>query len=74
MVERYKKCQIRLNKELVKRYVVFKYGSIKNYCEQVGMSRVRFWEIVNKPHLSKEAKCLQDLSKNLGISISDILQ
>lgn len=72
-MERYKKCSIRVNKELVKRHICFKYGSIKKYCEEKNISRMRLWEIVNKPHLSKEEECLQTLAKNLNLSIDTIL-
>ena len=72
-MDRYKKCSIKLNKELVKRHVLFKFGSIKNYCEFAEISRVRFWQIVNKPHLTKEEKCLQTLASNLEISIDKII-
>lgn len=72
-MNRYKNCRIRLNKELVKRYVYFHYGSIKEYCEKNNISRVRFWEIVNRPHLTKNGECLQKLAKNLHVSIETIL-
>lgn len=72
-MNRYKKCTIRLNRELVKRHVYFHYGSIGNYCDLNNISRVRFWEIVNKPHLSKNEECLQKLAKNLHVSIEEIL-
>lgn len=73
-MERYKKCKIRVNKELVKREVLYKYGSITNYCKKHSISLVRYYEIVNTPHNSVDAKCLQELSQNLNLSIYDILE
>ena len=72
-MERYKKCTIRVNKDFVKRRVQYLFGSIGNYCHYADISRVRFWEIVNTPHLSKEAECLQKLANYLQVSIDEIL-
>ena len=73
-MERYKRCGIRINKEFVKKEIIYKYGSITKYCKKAGISRVRFWEIMNTPHLSKEVECLQKLSRDLEVSIDTILQ
>ena len=72
-MERYKKCTIRVNKDFVKRRVQYLFGSIGNYCKEADISRVRFWEIVNTPHLSKDAECLQKLARFLRVSIDEIL-
>jgi len=72
-MERYKKCSVRVNKEFVKRRVQYMYGSIDNYCYFADISRVRFWEIMNTPHLSKEVECLQKLASLLKVSIDEIL-
>lgn len=72
-MNRYKKCSVRVNKELVKRLIVWKYGSIKNYFTQLGISKMRFWQIMNQPHLSKDVKCLQQLANDLELSIDEIL-
>ena len=72
-MNRYKKCTIKVNKEVVKREVVYKYGSIINYCRHAGISKMRFWQIVNTPHLTKEVECLQRLTRDLGLSIKQIL-
>ena len=72
-MERYKKCTIRVNKDFVKRRVQYIYGSVENYCKHAKISRVRFWEIVNTPHLSKEVKCLQTMARLLDLSIDEIL-
>ena len=73
LVERFKKCHIWVNKETVIRLVNYKFGSVTRYTEKKGISRVRFYQIVNEPHLSKNSKCLQDLAKDLQVSIETIL-
>ena len=72
-MERFKNCTVRVNKDYVKRLVLFKFGSIKNYCHFADISRVRFWKIVNQPHLSKNEECLQKLASYLQVSIDTIL-
>lgn len=72
-MQRYKKCTIRVNKELVKREIIYKYGSVTRYCRFVKISQVRFWEILRTPHLSKQAECLQRLARDLNLSIDTIL-
>ena len=73
-MERFKRCNVRVNKELVKREVIYKYGSITNYCKTNGISLMRYYELVNSPHSSENVKCLQELSKNLDLSIYDMLK
>ena len=73
-MERFKKCEIRLDKNKVIRLVNFKYGSVKIYAKEKGISRVRFYQIVNQPHLSKNVECLQNLAKDLEVSIDEILK
>lgn len=72
-MDRYKNCNIRLNRDLVIRHICFNYGSVTNYCKVVGLSRSRFYTIVSKPHFSENEKCLQKLSRDLGLSIYDML-
>ena len=72
-MERFKRCGIRLDKEKVIRLVNFKYGSVKKYAKENGISRVRFYQILNEPHLSKDAESLQKLASNLQVSIETIL-
>ena len=72
-MQRYKKCVIRLNKEKVLREVRYKFGNVKNYCYYAHISTVRFYEIINTPHLTKEAPCLQKLTSLLQVSIDTIL-
>jgi len=72
-MQRYVNCPFRVNKEVVKREIVYKYGSLKNYCKHAGYSRARFYQIISTPHLSKEVKCLKDLAKDLNMSVDDIV-
>lgn len=72
-MERYKRCKVIVNGALVKREIIYKYGSITKYCKYAGISQVRFWEIINTPHFSKDAKCLQRLAQDLDLSIDKIL-
>ena len=67
------KATIQVNKERVKKLVKFKYGSIENYLKKYGISRQWFELVLSKRHLSKDNKSLQDLSKNLEVSIDTIL-
>ena len=68
-----KRAAIKLNKEQVNRLVRFKFGTIENYLKACKITRMRYWQILNKPHLSKDVKCLQDLANNLEVSIEEIL-
>lgn len=72
-MERYKKCLIKVNNDLIKRHILFKFGSIENYLKFAKISRVRLWKITNQPHLSKDVECLQKLAKDLELSIDDII-
>ena len=72
-MERYKRCQIRLNKEKTKRLIQFKYGSLQAYCMANKIKRMRLWEILNRPHRSINEECLQKLTRNLEVNIEDIL-
>lgn len=73
-MERFKKCVIRLDRDKVIRLINFKYGSVKQYAKEHGISRVRFYQILNEPHLSKDVECLQKLASNLEVSIQKILK
>lgn len=70
---RFQKCDIRVNKSFVKREIIYKFGSINEYCKKSGISRMRFWQILNTPHLTEDVECLQKLAKDLGLSIKEIL-
>ena len=66
--------RIMLDQEKIKRLIKFKYGSIEKYCQDKNISRMRLWKILNNPHFSPDVKCLQDLSRNLEVSINEILK
>ena len=68
-----KRAAIKLDKEQVNRLVRFKFGTIENYLKTYKITRMRYWQILNEPHLSKDVKCLQDLANNLEVSIEEIL-
>ena len=72
-MERYKKCSVKLNKEKVLREVRYMYGNVHNYCAYAKISTVRFYEIINTPHQSKNAPCLQKLAHLLNTSIDTML-
>ena len=73
-MERFKKCSIKLDKDKVNRLVKFKYGTIENYLKKEGITRMRFWQILNQPHLSKDVECLQNLASKLDVNIQEILK
>ena len=72
-MKRYNHCLITVNKDLVKRHVQFKYGTIAKYCAYAHITTMRYWEIVNRPHVSKEVECLKKLAKDLNLNVEDIL-
>lgn len=72
-MNRFVKCSVKVNKDLIKRETIYKYGSITNYCKYAGISRYRYWQIVNEPHSSKDVECLIKLTKDLNLSIDTIL-
>lgn len=65
---------VRLDKEKVIRLVKFKFGDVCKYCEFAGISRMRFYAVLNRVYCSKDRKSLQDLADNLNESIETILQ
>ena len=69
----HKRCTIRVNREFVKRTIQYKYGSIEKYCREEMISRMRLWEILNRPHRSVEEKSLQTLAKNLNVSVYSLV-
>ena len=70
---RFKNCTVRVNKEKVVRLAKYKYGTISAFCEKLGVSRMRFYEVINSPHLSKESYALEKMSKALGVKVEYIL-
>ena len=58
-------CMIQVNKDYVIRLIKFKYGTIEKYLKVHKISRMRLWQVLNKPHKQKDVKSLQDLANNL---------
>ena len=67
------KKMFKVNKDYVTRLIKFKFGTIENYLKTFKISRMRLWQILNNPHIEKNVKSLQDLAKNLDVSIDSIL-
>lgn len=72
-MERYSRCLVIVDAEKVNRLIKFKFNTIEAYLQKYSISRQRLWDILNRPHSSKNAKCLQDLANNLEVSIDTIL-
>lgn len=68
-----RKAKVVLDKEKVNRLVKYKYGTIEAYLKKFHLTRMRFWQILNRPHLTKDVKCLKDLADNLNINIDEVL-
>ena len=66
--------EIRVNKDFVNRLVKYRHGTIESFLEVYGISRMRYWQILNQPHLSKEAPCLVKLADFLGITVEEIIK
>ena len=71
-MERFKRCGIRVNKEFVTRLVKYKHGTIESFLKCYKISRMRFWQIINQSHLSKEVACLKNLADFLGVTVEEI--
>lgn len=68
------RCEVRVNKEFVTRLVKYKHGTIESFLECYGITRMRFWQILNQPHLSKEVPCIKKLADFLSVSVDDIVR
>ena len=69
-----KKCEIKVNKDFVNRLVKYKYGTIEKFLKRYGITRMRFWQILNQPHLSKEVPCLTKLAEFLGVTVEEMIR
>ena len=65
---------VMVNKEFVTRLVKYKHGTIESFLQCYGITRMRFWQILNKPHLSKEVPCIKKLADFLSVSVDDIVR
>ena len=72
-MDRFKYCNVKVDADKVKRLIMYHYGSLTAYCLKNGITRTRLYFILNRPHQTKDAKCLQDLANNLHTSIDNIL-
>ena len=71
---RFKNCEIRVNKDYVNRLVKYKHGTIESFLGYYKITRMRYWQILNQPHLSKEAPCLKNLAEFLGVKVDEIIK
>ena len=68
------KCEIRVNKDLVNRLVKYRHGTIESFLGCYHITRMRFWQILNQPHLSKEVPCLTKLAEFLHVTVDEIVK
>lgn len=66
--------EIRVNKDFVNRLVKYKHGTIESFLDCYGISRVRYWQVLNQPHLSKEVPSLIKLADFLGVTVEEIIK
>lgn len=66
--------EIRVNKDFVNRLVKYRHGTIESFLEVYGISRMRYWQILNQPHLSKEVPCLTRLAEFLHVTVDEIVK
>lgn len=71
-MERYKRCNVYVDGEQVKRLAQFHYGSIKEFLVDLGYSRQRYYEIVKLPHRSMNEECLLKIAKCLNTKVEYI--
>ena len=66
--------EIRVNKDFVTRLVKYRHGTIESFLGCYGISRMRFWQILNQPHLSKDVPCLVKLADFLKVDVDEIIK
>ena len=71
---RFDRCLVKVDENKTKRLIMFKYGSMTAYCIQNGIARSRLYQVLSLPHYDKKSKCLQDLAKNLGVDVEELLK
>lgn len=67
-----KKRTIRINKDLVKKHIKFRYGTITKFLEDFGISKVRLWQILNGTY-TKITHDITKLAKFLGLTEEEII-
>ena len=68
------KCEIRVNKDFVNRLVKYRHGTIESFLKCYKITRMRYWQILNQPHLSKEVPCLTKLAEFLHVTVDEIVK
>ena len=68
------KAEIRVNRDYVNKLVKYKHGSIESFLKCYKITRMRYWQILNQPHLSKDVPCLIKLADFLGITVEDMIK
>ena len=66
--------EIRVNKDFVNRLVKYRHGTIESFLACYSISRMRYWQILNQPHLSKEVPCLTKLAEFLHVTVDEIVK
>ena len=66
--------EVRVNKDFVTRLVKYRHGTIESFLSCYGISRMRFWQILNQPHLSKDVPCLVKLADFLKVDVDEIIE
>ena len=68
------RCSVKVNKEFIEKLIKYKYGTIGSFLDSYGITRMRFWQVVNEPHVSKDVECLTKLADFLNVPIDDLLE
>lgn len=72
-MNRFKRCNVKVDENKVIRLTCFHYGSVSAYCIREKISRARYYYILKYPHLSESEESLQKLARNLKVNIKEIL-
>ena len=57
-----------LNKDLVLGSIAWKYRTVSAYCRKAGISRVRFYAILNRIYVSKDSVAVRKLKDDLDLN------
>ena len=64
---------IKINKNIVRKYLYFEGHTVSSYCKKIGISRVRYYAILNRTYTSLNAPAIQRLAKDLGLKPEEII-
>lgn len=56
-----------LKKELILATVCYLYRTVSKYCKEAGISRTRFYKILNREYVGKNSKAVEKLRSDLGL-------